>query len=173
MKCTAAPTLGFLILLTGCAGLPDPRALFARDDAVAEASATSEPTNTAVTEIENNPGTEGGADPETTPDTAEVSAEATPPEAAAPISAPTGPTTLGEVTVALGDPTDAGLWVKSKLVTANTPGRVVTQTGRTLALTLRPLPSGSDGSAQISLAALQELGLPLVGLAPLTLITTP
>ncbi|MEL6585337.1 MAG: D-galactarate dehydratase [Pseudomonadota bacterium] len=75
---------------------------------------------------------------------------------------------LGQVTVALGDPGDAGLWVKSALVSENTEGTVRTGSGDAIAVTLRPLGSG-DGGPQISLAALRALGLPLTGLHPVTL----
>ena len=75
---------------------------------------------------------------------------------------------LGQVTVALGDPADAGLWVKSSLVDTERQGTVRTGGGEAIAVTLRPLGS-SDGGAQISLSAMQALGLPLVGLHPVTL----
>ncbi len=74
---------------------------------------------------------------------------------------------LGSVTVALGAPTETGLWVKSDLVSADTPGTVRTGSGDAIAVTLRPL--GGAGGAQISLSALQALGLPLAGLHPVTL----
>lgn len=74
---------------------------------------------------------------------------------------------LGEATVALGDPADPGLWVKTALVDAEAPGTVRTGAGEAIAVTLRPL--GSDGGAQISLAALRALGLPIAGLHPVTL----
>ena len=74
---------------------------------------------------------------------------------------------LGQATVALGDPTDGGLWVKSDLVQAETPGTVRTGAGDAIAVTLRPL--GSEGGPQISLSALQALGLPLAGLHPVEL----
>ena len=80
-------------------------------------------------------------------------------------AAPAGGT-LGEETVALGDPTDAGLWVKTGLVTAEVAGTVRTAGGEAVAVTLRPL--GGAGGAQISLSALQALGLPLAGLHPVT-----
>jgi hypothetical protein len=82
-------------------------------------------------------------------------------------AAPSGGT-LGEVTVALGDPSDPGLWVKSSLVTAERQGTVRTGGGEAIAVTLRPI-GGGDGGAQISLSAMQALGLPLVGLHPVTL----
>lgn len=74
---------------------------------------------------------------------------------------------LGQVTVTLGDPADPGLWVKTALVSEEVPGTVRTGSGEAIAVTLRPL--GSDGGAQISLAALRALGLPLTGLVPVTL----
>ncbi|CTQ51136.1 hypothetical protein [Jannaschia donghaensis] len=84
-------------------------------------------------------------------------------------SAPAGGE-LGTVTVALGSPAETGLWVKSALVTQDTPGTVRTSDGDAIAVTLRPL--GGAGGPQISLSALQALGLPLVGLFPVTLATT-
>ena len=74
---------------------------------------------------------------------------------------------LGSVTVSLGDPSDSGLWVKSALVTSDTPGTVRTAGGEAVAVTLRPL--GGAGGPQISLSALQALGLPLTGLHSVTL----
>ncbi|SDZ26989.1 hypothetical protein SAMN05444004_10929 [Jannaschia faecimaris] len=74
---------------------------------------------------------------------------------------------LGMVTVSLGSPSEPGLWVKSALVTEDTPGTVRTGDGDAIAVTLRPL--GGAGGAQISLSALQALGLPLAGLFPVTL----
>ncbi len=74
---------------------------------------------------------------------------------------------LGTVTVSLGSPAESGLWVKSALVSADTPGTVRTNDGKAIAVTLRPL--GGAGGPQISLSALQALGLPLVGLHPVTL----
>lgn len=75
---------------------------------------------------------------------------------------------LGEVTVSLGDPSDPGLWIKSALVTTEQPGTVRTGAGDAIAVTLRPVGAGTGG-AQISLSALQALGLSLTGLHPVTL----
>ncbi len=77
---------------------------------------------------------------------------------------------LGRETVSLGDPTDLGLWVKTGLVSSNTPGTVTAANGETVAVTLRPLDGA--GGAQISLPALQALGLPPAGLFPVTLAST-
>ncbi|WP_308917924.1 hypothetical protein [Jannaschia sp. LMIT008] len=74
---------------------------------------------------------------------------------------------LGTETVALGDPAEPGLWVKTDLVSAEVAGKATAAGGTGIALTLRPL--GGAGGAQISLSALQALGLPLAGLHPVTL----
>lgn len=76
---------------------------------------------------------------------------------------------LGVVIVSLGDPSQPGMWVKTALVDTPTPGRLITQDGATLTVDLLPLGAGADGGAQISLEALRALGLPLTGLAPITL----
>jgi hypothetical protein len=78
---------------------------------------------------------------------------------------------LGVETVTLGDPLDAGLWIKTALVDAEAPGTVRTASGEAVAVTLRPLDGA--GGAQISLSALQALGLPLAGLHPVTLARVP
>jgi len=75
------------------------------------------------------------------------------------------------VTVALGDPADPGLWVKSDLVSTERWGTVRSGDGEAIAVTLRPIGSGAGG-AQISLPALRALGLPITGLHPVTLSAT-
>lgn len=74
---------------------------------------------------------------------------------------------LGEVTVSLGNPADTGLWVKTALVSEEVPGTVTTASGESVAVALRPL--DGSGGAQISLSALQALGLSLAGLHTVTL----
>ncbi|GIT92522.1 hypothetical protein JANAI62_29800 [Jannaschia pagri] len=103
----------------------------------------------------------------TSPDVLDTVSDADKDAARAAAEATTGGP-LGEVTVALGDPVDPGLWVKSALVDSEQPGTVRTGDGDAIAVTLRPIGSG-DGGAQISLSALQALGLPLTGLHPVTL----
>lgn len=74
---------------------------------------------------------------------------------------------LGETLAGLGSPGEAGLWLRTGLVASTQQGRVETETGTALTLELRP--SGTDPSAgsQLSLAAMQQLGLPLNQLASL------
>ncbi|MEM7642032.1 MAG: hypothetical protein AAF366_05840 [Pseudomonadota bacterium] len=73
---------------------------------------------------------------------------------------------LGQETVALGDPSEGGLWLKTALVSAETQGVATAQNGESVPVLLRPLDGA--GGAQISLQALQSLGLPLTGLSPVT-----
>ena len=71
---------------------------------------------------------------------------------------------LGRVVVALGPPGEQGIWLKTALVTAVGKGRVVTASGATLAVELRP----GTGGALLSLAAFQALGLKLTDLPEVT-----
>jgi hypothetical protein len=87
-------------------------------------------------------------------------------EKAVALAAPaaSGERELGRAVVALGPPAETGLWLSSSLVTAVTQGRVVTASGQSLALELRP----GTGAALLSLAAFQALQLPLTGLPEVT-----
>lgn len=72
---------------------------------------------------------------------------------------------LGRAVVALGPPAEQGLWVSSALVKEKAQGRIMTAAGKSLAVELRP----GSGSALMSLAAFQALGLGLTDLPEVTL----
>jgi len=74
---------------------------------------------------------------------------------------------LGTTTASLGDPNEAGFWLKTPLVSAPQPGRVVyVATGRSVQVQL--IPSGTPGGgSQISIAAMRLLEAPLTGLPEL------
>ncbi|NRB00568.1 MAG: hypothetical protein HRU32_12230 [Rhodobacteraceae bacterium] len=77
----------------------------------------------------------------------------------------TGP--LGETVASLGDPGEAGLWLKTPLVDVEQPGRVTTAAGRSQGVTLIPI-AGVDGAgSRLSLAGYQALGLSPADLVPL------
>lgn len=78
---------------------------------------------------------------------------------------------LGFTVTSLGDASRPGLWLETPLVTEEGPGRVVSENGRQLTLTL--IPSGGDRGAgsSLSLAGFQELGLDLTSLPTLTVIS--
>jgi hypothetical protein len=87
-------------------------------------------------------------------------------EKAAALAAPAagGERALGTAVVSLGPPAEQGLWFSSPLVKAVAQGRVVTASGQSLAVELRP----GTGAALLSLAAFQALKLPLTGLPEVT-----
>ncbi|GFE65773.1 D-galactarate dehydratase [Litoreibacter roseus] len=74
---------------------------------------------------------------------------------------------LGQTVASLGDPTDAGLWLRTPLVTAETPGRVETATGNSVRLTLIPIEGEASAGSRISLSAMRALGLNLTDLPTL------
>lgn len=67
---------------------------------------------------------------------------------------------LGTVSVALGSPMDQGFWLSTHLVATASKGRVVTATGQSLNLDLRPSQSG----AILSYQAYKALGFALTDL---------
>ena len=76
-----------------------------------------------------------------------------------------GARALGSAVVALGSPAEQGLWVKSPLVVAKGKGRVVTESGASVAVDLLP----GSGAASLSLAAFRALGLGLTDLPEVTI----
>jgi len=87
-------------------------------------------------------------------------------------SAPPSDGRVGTTIAALGDPGEAGFWVKTPLVSAPTAGRVVYVTsGRSVQVNLIPLDGPSGGGSQISLAAMRLLDAPLTGLPELVVYT--
>jgi len=140
-----APLLVVLTLLSAC-GLTMP---FGRDDGPADPPIT-------VTE---EPGDDVLHPRARTP------AEA--PAAQHDAPAPAADGFLGETLAGLGAPGDRGLWVSTGLVAAARAGRVVTAAGQSLGVELRPSGTAPGAGSQISLQAMQALGLPLSGLASL------
>lgn len=71
---------------------------------------------------------------------------------------------LGSTVASLGDATEGGFWIKTPLVKAPAKGRVVNPAdGKSANVDLQPLSGGGAGS-QLSLAAMQALGLSLTDL---------
>ncbi|MCL4675313.1 MAG: D-galactarate dehydratase [Pararhodobacter sp.] len=86
-------------------------------------------------------------------------------QAAPPVPAQDG--FLGETLAGLGAPGETGLWLRTGLVGENQRGRIVTETGRSLTLELRASGAAPGAGSQISLMAMQSLGLTLGQLATL------
>jgi hypothetical protein len=78
---------------------------------------------------------------------------------------------LGFTVASLGDGTIPGLWIETPLVTTETPGRVVAESGRQMFLTLRPSGGARNSGSRLSIAAFQQLGIPLTALPTLTVIS--
>ena len=74
---------------------------------------------------------------------------------------------LGTTVASLGDPSQPGFWVKTPLVQSETDGRVVNPAnGKSAKVRLIPLGSAGGGS-QVSLPALQLIGVSLTDLPTL------
>lgn len=84
-------------------------------------------------------------------------------EAAKPATSPE--VRLGSTVASLGDPTLPGFWVKTPLVKAPAKGRVhYAITGKSAKVDLLPLAGPASGGSQLSLPALQLLGVSLTDL---------
>jgi hypothetical protein len=88
---------------------------------------------------------------------------------AAATAAPAGGQVLGIVTVALGSPAEAGLWLKSALVSAPAKGRAVLPNGKGVNVDLLP----GSGGASLSLSAYRALGLGLTDLPQVQVLALP
>ncbi|RXV62123.1 hypothetical protein C6W92_11495 [Roseovarius sp. A46] len=89
-------------------------------------------------------------------------------EAATPQDAPAAPTLPATTVASLGDVTRPGLWMRTPLVTSPMRGRVSDpRTGRAVVLDLIPLEAEPGAGSRMSLAAYQQLNLPLTALPEL------
>lgn len=90
----------------------------------------------------------------------------TPAQRAAAVNAPKtgGERALGRVSVALGNVTEPGFWLRGAVVKTAGAGRVVTASGASVQVELLP----GMGAAQLSLAAYRALGLGLTDLPEVT-----
>ncbi|QBX34457.1 hypothetical protein E4191_06830 [Paracoccus liaowanqingii] len=92
----------------------------------------------------------------------------TPEQRAAAAQAPaSAETRLGTTVGSLGNPSEGGFWIKTPLVQERAQGRIVNPaTGKSAQVELIPLTGGGSGS-QVSLPALQLLGVSLTDLPTL------
>ncbi|PJI92304.1 hypothetical protein BC777_1149 [Yoonia maricola] len=84
---------------------------------------------------------------------------------------PAGDQALGTTIAALGPPAEPGIWLKTPLVDALTPGRISYQ-GKTINVELRPSGGAAGSGSQISLAAMRLIEAPLTSLPELTVFAT-
>ncbi|MDT1063000.1 hypothetical protein RM190_14060 [Paracoccus sp. CPCC 101403] len=72
---------------------------------------------------------------------------------------------LGVTIASLGDPSESGFWIKTPLVKTETGGRIVNPAnGKSANVRLIPLGGPASGGSQVSLPALQMLGVSLTDL---------
>ncbi len=88
---------------------------------------------------------------------------------AAAVAAPNAGQVLGIVTVALGPPAEAGLWLKSNMVGAPAKGRAVLASGAGVNVDLLP----TTGGATLSFSAYRALGLGLTDLPQVQVLALP
>ncbi len=90
--------------------------------------------------------------------------------AAAVAAAPAAEQKLGGSIATLGNPADPGFWLETPLVSAIGQGRVVSdESGKSVAVELRPIDGPASGGSRISLSALRLLEIGLTGLHPVTI----
>ncbi len=114
--------------------------------------------------------------PEGAPRTAEAFDTTTVEERTAAAAAPAAPRELrlGTTVASLGDPTEAGFWLKTPLVDAPAAGRVVFPgTGKSAQVELRPRDAEPGAGSQISLSAMRLIGAPLTGLPEIEVYRSP
>lgn len=74
-------------------------------------------------------------------------------------------TKLGDTIASLGSPTEGGFWIKTPLVKARGIGRIVNPAnGKSAKVDLIPLDGPESGGSQVSLPALQLIGVSLTDL---------
>lgn len=90
----------------------------------------------------------------------------TPEQRSAAAGAATGAETrLGSTVASLGNPSEGGFWIKTPLVSQPGQGRIVDPaTGKSAKVDLIPLAGPAGGGSQVSLPALQLLGVSLTDL---------
>lgn len=73
----------------------------------------------------------------------------------------------------LGDPTVAGLWMETPLVTVEQRALVRSATGAEVALTLRPIAGEASAGSRLSIEAMRSLDAPLTELVALMVSAAP
>ncbi|TJZ93905.1 hypothetical protein FA743_01115 [Paracoccus gahaiensis] len=152
-----AAALGLALVLAGCAQVT---------------ALTDRPTAPQATEAQVSAATAVTRAPSPRPVARATPAQldtTTPEQRAAAAQAPaaSAETRLGTTVGSLGNPSEGGFWIKTPLVQERAQGRIVNPaTGKSAQVELIPLTGGGSGS-QVSLPALQLLGVSLTDLPTL------
>ncbi|HEY9039867.1 MAG TPA: hypothetical protein VIN05_13100 [Roseovarius sp.] len=143
-------------LVAGCADAP--AWLTPRQNAAPEADDTAAAANEA-------PSTIAAIKPPATARTVDEFDTTTAADKAAAVTPSAGGTDLGLTIASLGAAGESGFWLKTPLVRAPGPGRVVyPANGKSVKVDLIPIPGDAGAGSRMSLAALRVLDAPLAGL---------
>lgn len=77
---------------------------------------------------------------------------------------------LGFSVTSLGDESVPGLWLETPLVSAPTSGRIIAESGLTIAVELRPTGGARGSGSRLSLEGFTALGLPATARVTMTVI---
>lgn len=174
-----------MLALAGCAMLDRPGGIFAARPTSAGAAQPQDPSAPAglaapeaveMTPLSAPPFTTPFAPPSAPPgatgaqsaDALDTATTAERAAASAPHGSTAGTTALGVTIASLGDPTAAGFWLRTPLVSAPAKGRVVAAGGASAVVDLIPSGGAAGAGSQISLSALRVLGLSLTDLPELS-----
>lgn len=151
-----------ILSVAGCSGLGERFGLNARDKASVGADVAAAPDGLATVLAP-----ETAAPPPPASATTAAALDTTTAEQRAVASArPTAPVkALGKTVASLGSPTEAGLWMKTPLVTSEQQGRVTNPAnGKSSLVTLIPIDGPDTAGSRMSLAAMRLIELSLTDL---------
>lgn len=153
----AAAILSGALLLAGCNQMGGPGGATRPADAPPSVSAASQ----AASAITRAPAPRPAA--RATPEQLDTTTAAQRSAAASP--ATSAETRLGTTVASLGDPSRGGFWIRTPLVGEPGQGRLRNPAnGKTAQVELLPLPGPASAGSQVSLSALQLLGVSLTDL---------
>jgi len=159
LRLSGALTLLAMAACTPADKTPQPAPDTAGGTKAAAAAPPAAPDQTAMAAARPVPAARNAAEFDTTTD-AQKAAAAAPPT--------TGERRLGSTIASLGDPSQPGFWIKTPLTKSEADGRIVNPAnGRSAKVRLMPLDGPASGGSQVSLPALQLLGVSLTDLPTL------
>ncbi len=79
------------------------------------------------------------------------------------------PTSFGTTVASLGNPGEAGIWIKTPLVSKRQKGKITAANGKEVVADLIPIDGPSTAGSRMSLQAFQALGLSLTDLPEVAL----
>lgn len=156
------------VALAGCAGLPGATPSRPAAPATTTAAAPADPATAAKIEAAAAVTRAPAPRPAARASAAQLNTTTAEQRVAAAAPAAEAETRLGSTVASLGDATEPGFWIKTPLVKARGVGRIVNPAnGKSARVDLIPLDGPASGGSQVSLPALQLLGVSLTDLPTL------